>query len=116
MGLEHHLVTSPHFLSWNLQRACVYFTAFRSPYHMKMTFRITSNLQSVGFSDLPYLKVSELELCDIHERPRIVPHEAGPRLENAVSLSQGQGQCVSHESSQLLQDTLVMHAPPLIAS
>ena len=116
IGLEHPLVTSPNFLSWNLQQTCAYFTAFPSPYPcMNTIFKIPSKLQSVGFSDTPLLKISELQMRDIHKRSRIAPHSAGPHLENAISHSHTQGQCVSHKSQQLLLwDTSVMQASPLV--
>lgn len=88
--------TSPHFLFWNLQQACAYFTVFHSPHlYMKMILGIASDLHNVGFPDPPLLKVSELKLCDIHRRPRIAPHLAGPHRENAVPHSHGEGLCGS---------------------
>lgn len=54
--------TSPHFLFWNLQQACAYFTVLHSPHlYVKMILEIASDLHSVGFPDPPLLKVSELK-------------------------------------------------------
>lgn len=73
---ELPVLTSPHFLSWGSQRAWAHYTASHSPHlSVKMTFK--SNLQSVGFFQPPFLKVSALELRGIRGETQDCPARGG---------------------------------------